>query len=87
MLLATVLIVMSSMLQRISGLLMGPLFLMGLLFEGNPFLVKTWSAHPQMAFLCFGLPLTLLSVAQFTRLIIQWLAQDGPFNVREQSSL
>lgn len=76
--LVTILMVATTMIEKVAGLLVVPFLIAGLIFEGNPFVLKTWSVHPEMAFLCFGLPVTALLLSGLVGLLIQWLAQEGP---------
>lgn len=54
------------------------LIVAGLIFEGNPFRLATWSTHPQLTFLCFGFPVVALMVTAVVYQFTEWLAQDGP---------
>lgn len=76
--LVTMLMAVTTMIEKVAGLMIVPFLIAGLVFEGNPFVLKTWSVHPEMAFVCFGLPLTVLLLSSLLGPVIQWLAQDGP---------
>lgn len=54
------------------------LIVAGLIFDGNPFVLATWSPHPQLTFMCFGLPVAVVVVAVLAQFLAEWLSQPGP---------
>jgi hypothetical protein len=64
--------------QWVFPFLVTPLIVAGLILEGNPFHLATWSAHPQLTFLCFGFPILAVIVAVVAYHLTEWVAQKEP---------